>query len=91
MLRSHGIVTVGPTLESACNTAVNMEDAALMYWMARMIGQPTPLPAASLLRRKTLWANPEFASSVWSYYEQLGARDSGARSTSRSRIRSNPR
>lgn len=78
MLRSHGIVTVGPTLESACNTAVNMEDAALMYWMAKLIGQPTPLPEPSLASRKQLWADPAFASSVWSYWEELGVRASAA-------------
>lgn len=77
MLRSHGIVTVGPTLESACNTAVNMEDAALMYWMAKQIGQPTPLPQASLALRKQLWADHGFSSSAWRYWEEIGARASG--------------
>jgi L-fuculose-phosphate aldolase len=77
LLHAHGIVTVGSTLESACNAAINLEDAALMYWMARQIGQPEPLPDESLARRRALWANPAFAASVWSYYEEAGQHASG--------------
>lgn len=74
LLHSHGIVTAGTTLEWACNAAINLEDAALMYWLAKQIGNPTPLPEDSLARRRATWAHPAFSSSVWRYHEEIGER-----------------
>jgi ribulose-5-phosphate 4-epimerase/fuculose-1-phosphate aldolase len=48
ILRSHGLVTVGATLESACLAAINLEDAALMQWIASTLGEPTVIPERTI-------------------------------------------
>ena len=40
ILRSHGVVTVGPTLKDALYAAVYLEDAAETYLAARSLGTP---------------------------------------------------
>lgn len=43
ILRSHGVVTVGPTLKDALYAAVYLEDAAETYLAARSLGTPCML------------------------------------------------
>lgn len=74
LMRSHGLVTVGRTIESACLAAINLEEAAYMQWIASMLGKPRNLPAASIVRRKEVWDNQNFLSSVWQYYEEATSR-----------------
>jgi L-ribulose-5-phosphate 4-epimerase len=40
ILRSHGVVAVGPTLKDALYAAVYLEDAAETYLAARSLGTP---------------------------------------------------
>ena len=72
MIRSHGLVTIGESLEAACLAGVNLEDSAHMLWLTQAIGIPKSLPEASVLERKRIWENPNFAGAVWQYYEELG-------------------
>ena len=43
-----------------------------MLWLTQAIGIPKSLPEASVLERKRIWENPNFAGAVWQYYEELG-------------------
>jgi L-ribulose-5-phosphate 4-epimerase len=45
LMRSHGVFTIGPTAASAVKAAVMCEDAARTVHLARMLGEPSPLPA----------------------------------------------
>ncbi len=43
LLRNHGVLVAGPTLERAFSIAYQIELAAQVYFMALQIGQPKPL------------------------------------------------
>ena len=45
LMRNHGVFTVGPTARAAVKAAVICEDAARTVHLARMLGEPQPLPA----------------------------------------------
>jgi len=45
LMRNHGVFTIGPTPASAVKAAVMCEDAARTVHLARMLGEPKPLPA----------------------------------------------
>jgi L-ribulose-5-phosphate 4-epimerase len=56
LMRSHGVFTVGATARDAVKAAVMCEDAARTVHLARMLGEPQPLPAShvdALHRRYT--------------------------------------
>lgn len=45
LMRNHGVFTVGPTARAAVKAAVMCEDAARTVHLARVLGEPRPLPA----------------------------------------------
>jgi L-ribulose-5-phosphate 4-epimerase len=45
LMRNHGVFTVGPTARAAVKAAVMCEDAARTVHLARVLGEPQPLPA----------------------------------------------
>src|SRR5690348_5395538 len=45
LMRNHGVFTVGPAPAGAVKAAVMCEDAARTVHLARMLGEPEPLPA----------------------------------------------
>ena len=45
LMRNHGVFTIGATPASAVKAAVMCEDAARTVHLARMLGEPKPLPA----------------------------------------------
>ena len=45
LMRNHGVFTIGATAASAVKAAVMCEDAARTVHLARMLGEPQPLPA----------------------------------------------
>jgi L-ribulose-5-phosphate 4-epimerase len=45
LMRNHGVFTIGATPASAVKAAVMCEDAARTVHLARMLGEPEPLPA----------------------------------------------
>jgi ribulose-5-phosphate 4-epimerase/fuculose-1-phosphate aldolase len=73
ILRSHGLITVGSTLESACLATINLEKSAMMQWIASAIGKPISMPEQSIKRRQAVWDNPTLLSLVWHYYEEVTA------------------
>lgn len=40
LLRNHGVLAVGPTLEAAHNVAARVEYCARIYWQALLLGKP---------------------------------------------------
>ncbi|MDF2627737.1 MAG: sugar isomerase [Symbiobacteriaceae bacterium] len=44
-LQNHGVLAVGRTLREAYNTAVALEEAAMIYYLARQMGTPIIIPA----------------------------------------------
>lgn len=45
-LQNHGVLAVGRTLREAYNAAVAVEEAAMIYYLARQMGTPIVIPAA---------------------------------------------
>lgn len=69
LLRSHGAVTVGRTLEEACVIAVNLERNAAMQWVASMLGTPRPIEPDYLhgdMMRGV--SREEYVNAYWAYY-----------------------
>jgi L-fuculose-phosphate aldolase len=60
MLRGHGSVTVGESLEEAAVNAFALEDNARIMLLASVLGQPEPLNPDDLKVHKP--------TSVWTYY-----------------------
>ncbi len=44
LLRSHGVFTIGPSVEAAVKAAVMVEDVAATVWLALQLGTPDELP-----------------------------------------------
>ncbi|MEW5993370.1 MAG: class II aldolase/adducin family protein [Candidatus Zixiibacteriota bacterium] len=60
LLRNHGLLTVGTTLDDAYSRHERVEHYARIIWLARQLGTPAPLAAAEVdrlnqLRRKQQW------------------------------------
>jgi L-fuculose-phosphate aldolase len=79
LIRGHGAIVTGRTLEEACINMVQLERTAKLILMSSAIGQPQPLSAAELEEFKGVAglrargkADPAIASFMeWSYYESL--------------------
>jgi L-fuculose-phosphate aldolase len=50
LLANHGMIAVGPGLEAALATAVEVEALARMYWQALQLGTPVVLPEEEMAR-----------------------------------------
>lgn len=50
LLRSHGALTIGDSLEQAYSRTVLLEWLAALYWRARLLGEPKLLPEGELAR-----------------------------------------
>ena len=50
LLANHGIVAVGPTVESALELAEKVEALARMYWQALQVGEPVLLDEVEMAR-----------------------------------------
>lgn len=44
LLRNHGVIAVGETLQKAYTRAAYVEDASMIYYLARTCGTPQPVP-----------------------------------------------
>lgn len=60
LLRGHGQIVVGETLEDACANAFLLEDNAAKLYMALQLGGAKPLQSNEIRRKKP--------TSVWAYY-----------------------
>lgn len=74
MIKGHGIVTAGGTIDEACMTAVYMERTAKIMAVARLHGYQGPTAEAietQVASRKKLFRRPRdemFHSADWNYY-----------------------
>jgi ribulose-5-phosphate 4-epimerase/fuculose-1-phosphate aldolase len=74
MIKGHGIVTVGETIDDACMAAVYMERTAKIMAVARLHGYQGPTPESletQAVSRKKLFRRPRdemFHSADWNYY-----------------------
>jgi ribulose-5-phosphate 4-epimerase/fuculose-1-phosphate aldolase len=76
MIKGHGIVTVGATIDEACMGALYMERTAKIMAIARLHGYQGPTPTsieAQIESRKKLFRRPRdemFHSADWNYYAE---------------------
>ena len=69
LLRSHGAVTVGRTLEEACVIAINLERTAAMQWVAASLGTPRAIEPQHLEGDMMKGvSSEEYANAYWAYY-----------------------
>jgi L-ribulose-5-phosphate 4-epimerase len=53
LLQNHGVLAVGRTLKEAYSVAVALEEAAMIYYLARQMGTPIEIPVAE--RQRMFW------------------------------------
>ncbi len=69
VLKGHGSVTVGESLEEACIRTLTLEETARQQWIASSFGTPQPLLVDDTERgRRAAWNSPGFYRAAWSYY-----------------------
>jgi L-ribulose-5-phosphate 4-epimerase len=56
LLQSHGVFTVGPTVETAVKAAVMVEDVAHTLWLAKQIGEPLPISDEAVAKLRNRYA-----------------------------------
>jgi len=52
---NHGAMVVGPSLSATFSAAHALEDGAQVYWLARQLGTPIPLPPDEVEKLHTFW------------------------------------
>ena len=52
---NHGAMVVGPSLSATFSAAHALEDGAQVYWFARQLGTPVPLPPEEVEKLHTFW------------------------------------
>jgi ribulose-5-phosphate 4-epimerase/fuculose-1-phosphate aldolase len=68
LLRHHGIVVVGTSVEEACVTAILLEKAAHMQLLARQYGAIEWTAEAEALQKQARIYHPEVFQQMWSYF-----------------------
>jgi ribulose-5-phosphate 4-epimerase/fuculose-1-phosphate aldolase len=75
ILKGHGAVVVGNSIEDAIFTARNLETAAMLQWMASCVGNVIPLTPQEIiqLNETRKWRNQPLMAEdrEWKYYEHL--------------------
>lgn len=75
ILKGHGGVVVGNSIEDAIFTARNLETAAMLQWMASCVGDVAPLTPQEIiqLNETRKWRNQPLMAEdrEWKYYEHL--------------------
>jgi L-ribulose-5-phosphate 4-epimerase len=67
LLKNHGIVVVGSSVEKACITAVVLEKAAHMQLLARQYGEIEWTPEVEALQKQARIYHPEACGQKWAY------------------------
>jgi ribulose-5-phosphate 4-epimerase/fuculose-1-phosphate aldolase len=76
ILRGHGAVIVGRSIEEAFAASVMLEDNALRQFRASQIGTPQPLDGEELVDAlRQIW-HPKVIAKMWTFYN-MKARDEG--------------
>lgn len=69
VLRGHGSVTVGESVEEACIHTLTLEETARQQWIAAAFGKPQSLPeVAASEGGRSPWHSPGFYRAAWSHY-----------------------
>ena len=68
LLKNHGIVVVGTSVEEACVTAILLEKAAHMQLLARQYGEIEWTPDAEALQKQARIYHPEAFQQMWTYF-----------------------
>jgi L-fuculose-phosphate aldolase len=68
LLKNHGIVVVGSSVEEACITAVVLEKAARMQLLARQYGDIEWTSEAEALQKKARIYSPQAFEHMWHYF-----------------------
>ena len=79
MIRGHGAIVTGKTLEEACINMVQLERTAKLLLLSSGLNEPQPLSSAEIEQFKSIAgvrargkADPAIASFMeWSYYESM--------------------
>jgi ribulose-5-phosphate 4-epimerase/fuculose-1-phosphate aldolase len=73
ILKGHGAVAAGVSIEETMYTALNLERSAMYQWMARNVGKVDPISAADMNEltkyHKRLQRGGHGSSREWTYYE----------------------
>jgi ribulose-5-phosphate 4-epimerase/fuculose-1-phosphate aldolase len=78
LLRNHGLVTVGPTIEEACMLAIHLEKACQMQLMILRTGLPyTALEAQEIQKKRAMYTQNHLAKALWAYYKRKVLGNSG--------------
>ncbi len=68
ILRGHGAVIVGASIEQAFAASVMLEDNALRAFHASQIGTPRPLEGEELAEANAQIGHPKVAAKMWHFY-----------------------
>ncbi len=68
ILRGHGAVIAGTSIEQAFAASVMLEDNALRAFRASQIGTPRTLQGAELSQAKAQIGHPKVAAKMWHFY-----------------------
>ncbi len=71
ILRNHGTVNVGDTIENACIVAFALEETAHLQWLATVLGKPHAVSTDETHSVLTGRRKEEFFSHVWAHYEAM--------------------
>ena len=72
ILRGHGAVIVGESIEEAFVASVMLEDNALRLYRASQIGTPLALEGAQLAEAKSQIWHPKVIAKMWTFYNMKG-------------------
>jgi len=68
LLKNHGIVVVGTSVEEACVSAILLEKAAHMQLLARQYGAIEWTPDTEALQKQARMYHPEAFQQMWAYF-----------------------
>jgi ribulose-5-phosphate 4-epimerase/fuculose-1-phosphate aldolase len=69
LLRNHGLITVGATIEEACVLALHLERACQMQLLAMQVGMSyTYLSEQEADKKRVAYKEGRLAEAVWAYY-----------------------
>jgi L-fuculose-phosphate aldolase len=77
LLKNHGIVVAGSSVEEACVIAILLEKAAHMQLLARQYGEVQWTPDAEALQKKARIYHTESFRLMWDYFLRKLVRSSG--------------
>ena len=74
VLKNHGVVAVGDTVENACIVTLALEETAQLQWIATALGTPQKISTGQVRSVLTGRRKEEYFSHVWGHYEAMDPR-----------------